>query len=206
MIRNSYTYAAQEVLAKAIVKPEYQGWTLEAVLAHFGASQELQKMQNLAEASQRKRYLHTIHRLEADNTSAGNSVMINAFCRENYVAPHKHGGTNSVDKNEYFFILAGRLGFIFYNDAGQIIDTAIADEQQPWFHIPPGAWHTVVCLSDHAVTLELKDQAYDPKTDKEFHPSFPQEKYDTVSGTLLPDCLAQLEKNQAVFGIEKINY
>jgi len=41
--------------------------------------------------------------------------------------------------------------------------------------VEPSAWHTLVCVSEHAILLEVKPGPFRPQLAKEFAPWFPEE-------------------------------
>lgn len=137
----------------------------------------------------RKRALLPLHHLRDDDTSPSLvNIMISVLLRGTYVRPHKHGGSESLDKNEYFYVVKGELLLVELDDDLTIIKRTKVDENNPVVHVKPGVWHSLVCVSKDLLMIEFKDGPYDPKVDKEFHPDSPAEEY--TSNGIADECAA----------------
>lgn len=132
-------------------------------------------LQNLAEKAkshQRQRFLETLHIMNTDNTSDSlTNAMFNCFLKETYVSPHQHSA-----KNEYFYGLEGELALIIF-DINYLPSELITIRKGDIYKINPGVIHTIVCLTEPAIVLEVKDKPYNPTTDKVFGSIFPAEAY-----------------------------
>lgn len=147
-----------------------------------------------ARADHRLRALDPIHVLTPENTSPSPvNAMLNVLTPGTYVRPHRHGGAEGFpDKDEYFYLLRGKLGILFYDDNLNITRVETLDEKNRMIRISPGTWHSVVCLEDSAM-LEVKTGTYDPNTDKQFNERSPEEAY-TADGKLAPECVQFAQK------------
>jgi cupin fold WbuC family metalloprotein len=119
--------------------------------------------------SPRKRSNHNFHEL-----SEVYQRFLNVLTKGTYVQPHRH---KQVPKPETFIALKGELGFLLFDEAGNITDQFRISSQGPNFGIDlqPGVWHSLVCLTDVCVCFEGKSGPYNPNTDKEFASFAPPE-------------------------------
>ena len=100
----------------------------------------------------------------------------NALLRGTYAQPHRHAPREDRDGVEHFVLLQGEVGVITFHDDGSVLKVVVlSTDGVRAVSIPAGVWHTIVCLSDTAVVIEVKLGYYDGATDKEFHPEYPAE-------------------------------
>jgi len=113
-------------------------------------------------ASERKRSNHNFHEL-----SEVYQRFLNVLTKGTYVQPHRH---KQPAKPESFIALQGELGFLLFDEDGNITDKFLISSSGPIYGIDlkPGIWHSLVCLSKICVCFEGKSGPYNPKTDKEF--------------------------------------
>jgi len=107
--------------------------------------------------------------------------LLNAILPQSYIQPHRH---LDPDKEEMLVVLRGRLGVVFFDDAGRVVDTALleAGGERLAASIPPGRFHTLVALDDGAVVFEAKAGPYLPLAPSEKAPFAPEEAaQDTAS-------------------------
>lgn len=144
-----------------------------------------QETQSRARNSLRKRANHNFHDL--------NEVyqrFLNVLCRGTYVQPHRH---RNVPKPETFIALQGELGFLLFDDSGEITDHFLLSSSGPRYgiDIQPGVWHSIVCITETCICFEGKSGPYNPDTDKEFADFAPAEGE--------PGVLETLQKWEALF-------
>ena len=145
-----------------------------------------------ARVSPRRRANHCFH-----NPPDRLQRMVNAALRGSYFAPHRH---KDPDKLEIFTILSGRVMVITFDDAGNILDTALlcrdgdsGEETGSWqVEIPPATWHTLAVLSQEAVLYEVIDGHFDAKTHKRFAPWAPSEADPIAAQAYLEDLLKRI--------------
>lgn len=130
---------------------------LDEVSAEAAASPRLRKNRNFHATNE-----HPGHRL------------LNAVEPGSYVAPHRH---LAGDKDETMVVLRGRLGFVLFDDAGDVLQSLALGpgEAALGVDIPAGTWHSVLGLEPGTVFLEAKAGPYLPLTDAEKAPWAPAE-------------------------------
>ena len=87
--------------------------------------------------------------------------LINAVLPDAYVRPHRH---LDPAKEETLVILSGRLGLVFFDAAGNVVERALLEAGGPKLAatIPPATFHTAVALDAGAVVFEAKAGPYLP--------------------------------------------
>lgn len=100
--------------------------------------------------------------------------MLNALRQDTYVPVHRHV---DPDKVEVFLALEGRCAVCRFDDSGALIEVAEISPEGPLrgVEIPPGTWHTVVCLSRTALLYELIEGPYTVTNHKRQAPFSPDE-------------------------------
>ena len=139
-----------------------------------------------AAASPRRRKNFNFHREPSDTLQR----LLNAIEPFSYIQPHKH---EDPDKREVFFILTGRMLVVEYNDAGEITDHVILDQNTGNYavEIPERTWHSIISLEPGSVSYEFKDGPYNPIDDKNFASWAPKEG-DPDTRTFILDILNKL--------------
>ncbi len=114
--------------------------------------------------------------------------LLNALEPGTYIRPHRH---LDPEKEELMLLLKGRMGMIFFDDAGTVTETALLAVGSESFgiDIPWGTYHSLVCLEPGTVFLEAKAGPYRPFTPEENAPWAPTEQEPTA-----PVYLAELER------------
>ncbi|MDV6234091.1 WbuC family cupin fold metalloprotein [Leptospira ellisii] len=115
-----------------------------------------------AKTSPRGRSNHNFHEL-----SEVYQRFLNVLTENTYVQAHRH---KSPPKPETFLVLKGALGFVLFDEQGNVSETHRLDAEGPVYGIDvaPGIYHTLVCLTENAICFEGKSGPYDPTTDKDF--------------------------------------
>ncbi|HSN41576.1 MAG TPA: WbuC family cupin fold metalloprotein [Burkholderiales bacterium] len=110
--------------------------------------------------------------------------LINAILPQSYIRPHRH---LDPDKEEMLVMLCGRLGLVFFDDAGNVVDTVLleAGGERLAAGIPPGRFHTVVALDEPAVVFETKAGPYAPHA--------PEEQGEFAPGETAPEAACYLK-------------
>jgi len=129
-----------------------------------------------AKASPRLRTNYNFHASFQENPHR----FLNVMLRGSYFTPHRH---LCPPKHESFLVLIGEVGFLQFDDNGNVIATHRLlssglinnDGSVMGVDIQPGIWHNLVVISDVAVCYEVKPGPYDPNGDKEFASWAPHE-------------------------------
>ncbi len=129
----------------------------------------IQTVISKAGSSPRKRTNHNFHQL-----TEVYQRFLNVLTEDTFVSVHRH---LSDPKHETFLILQGKVGFLIYDEEGNIKEKHLLSSEGPVYgiDIQPGVWHNLVCLSPVAVCFEGKSGPYIERTDKEFHSKYPSE-------------------------------
>jgi cupin fold WbuC family metalloprotein len=125
-----------------------------------------------AGSSPRRRVNYNFHGSPDDNPHR----FLNVFLRGSYVAPHRH---QNPPKSESFLVLEGRMAVLIFDENGKVEQTLILAADRTGdargVDLPPGIWHTVGALTQHAVCYEVKPGPWNPSNDKEFAAWAPKE-------------------------------
>lgn len=104
--------------------------------------------------------------------------LLNAICPDSYIRPHRH----ALDpKTETLFAVRGTFALILFEDSGaprEVIGFGAGGRDastNAGVELAPGAWHTVLALTDGAVLLEVKAGPFVATAAKEFAPWAPGE-------------------------------
>jgi cupin fold WbuC family metalloprotein len=100
--------------------------------------------------------------------------MLNALEPDTYARPHRHLDPPKV---EAFVALRGAAAVVRFDDSGAVREVARLAPGGPCqgVEIPPGTWHTVVCLAPGTVLFEVLEGPYEAATHKDFAPWAPAE-------------------------------
>ncbi|TCO04064.1 WbuC family cupin fold metalloprotein [Natronoflexus pectinivorans] len=130
----------------------------------------LDEVSSQAKSSSRLRKNYNFHTVLKDPINR----MLNAFEPDTYVRPHMH---KNPDKREVFIVLRGKLAMYFFGEDGIVENYITLDALKGNYgvEIPPGVWHTVLCLETGTVVYEVKDGPYNVTDDKHFAPWAPEE-------------------------------
>jgi cupin fold WbuC family metalloprotein len=115
----------------------------------------LDKVSIEAQQNPRLRMNYNFH----TSMDAKSQRLLNALQPGTVLAVHRHPHTA-----ETYVLLRGRLKVLFYNDRGEITETAVLDPLKGMYgiNIPAGQWHTVEVLEPDTVIYETKDGPYMP--------------------------------------------
>ncbi len=146
----------------------------------------VQELIERAKASPRLRTNHNFHASMEENPHR----FLNVMLRGSYFTPHRH---LKPPKHESFLVLQGEVGFLQYDDNGQVIAThrlkpsglLESDGSVMGVDILPGIWHNLVVLSEVAVCYEVKPGPYEVTVDKEFADWAPHEGSEGCEAYLL---------------------
>jgi cupin fold WbuC family metalloprotein len=130
----------------------------------------LDSVTECARNSPRKRKNFNFHPSEA----AIAHRLLNAVEPGSYIPPHRHLDPN---KDESIVIVRGRLGALFFDDAGTVMQTHVLEPEgeRVGVDVPYGTWHTFVALQPGTVFFEAKAGPYVPMTSAERAPWAPAE-------------------------------
>lgn len=140
-----------------------------------------------AKASPRKRKNLNFHAAETDASHR----LLNAIEPGSYIPPHRH---LDPAKDESILMLRGRMGAIFFDEAGKVVEYGLLTAGGPnvMINVPHASYHTVLALEPGTVFFEAKAGPYLPLTAAERAPWAPLEGDPGAA-----DYLASLE---ALFG------
>lgn len=103
--------------------------------------------------------------------------FINVLQPGSYIRPHRHLRPEESNGFEFFLVLQGEIGFLAFDEQGQVITTEHLKAQGPTYglELAEGQFHSLIALTPDTVMFELKEGPYTPMEDKDFLPQFPQE-------------------------------
>lgn len=129
------------------------------------------------------------HNLHPSDLSACHRLL-NAIEPGSYIRPHRH---LSVEKDEAFVCLRGRLGVLTLDADGNVLATVLlsACGENVAVDIPHGVYHTAVSLESGTIFFEAKAGPYLPLAPEEVAGFAPAE------GS--PEAAAYLERLTALF-------
>ena len=91
--------------------------------------------------------------------------FLNVFQPGSYVRPHRH----DAHRWELFLLLEGEAAALVFDDAGDVIETAVLRRGGARaVEIAGGVWHTLLALAPDTLLFEVKPGPYAPVTDKDF--------------------------------------
>jgi cupin fold WbuC family metalloprotein len=130
----------------------------------------LQSVSELAVASPRGRKNFNFHRCEDDASHR----LLNAVEPGSYIRPHRH---LDPAKDETLIVVRGRLGAVVFDEAGNVVDTAVlvALGDRCGINVAHGTYHTVLALESKTVFYESKAGPYRSLQIAEFAPWAPAE-------------------------------
>ncbi|QXB02316.1 WbuC family cupin fold metalloprotein [Aeromonas sp. FDAARGOS 1416] len=126
-------------------------------------SQLLMQLYRDAAASER---LRTHYLLHASHTEKVQRLLI-AMVKGSYVEPHFHQFPHQW---EMFTLISGVIRVCLYESNGDVRHELIINAQDPLplVEFLPNEIHSVECLSDYALLLEIKEGPFDARTSKSF--------------------------------------
>lgn len=140
----------------------------------------------VARTSPRKRQNRNLH----SDDRATCHRLLNAIEPDSYLPPHRH---NDPAKGEGIIVLRGRIGTVFFFDAGGVTGHALLEPGSAvvGIDVPSGAYHTVLALDPGTVIFETKAGPYVPLGPDERAPWAPAEG--------APDAAAYLQRLRNLF-------
>ncbi len=150
----------------------------------------LNEVSEQARQSVRRRMNYNFHTDYSDPINR----MLNALEPGTYCRPHKH---EDPDKREVFIVLKGKMAVLFFNETGEVTEVVPLDPEQGSYgvDIPPGVWHSLVCIESGSVAYEVKDGPYVQLVDKNFASWAPEEGSSEV-GEYLNKLLMEVTRRQ----------
>ncbi|WP_048606065.1 WbuC family cupin fold metalloprotein [Providencia rettgeri] len=109
-----------------------------------------------AQKNPRKRSHHLLHQSHQDRVQR----LLIGLIKGSYVEPHYHELSHQW---EMFIILEGNLRLTIYNHNGDKISSDVIGSNTPILavNIQPNEIHSLECLSDRALILEVKEGPFD---------------------------------------------
>ena len=91
------------------------------------------------------------------------------------IRPHRH---LTDPKTECFIGIRGKFALVTFNNEGETEQLLRFGprEDAVGAELPPGIWHTVVCLEHGAIFFETKSGPFNPLQKKDMAPWAPEEK------------------------------
>ncbi|MGA7827431.1 MAG: WbuC family cupin fold metalloprotein [Geobacteraceae bacterium] len=132
-----------------------------------------------AKAASRQRKNHNFHQCDESLCHR----LLNAMEPDSYITPHCH---LDPEKDEMILVLRGRLGVVFFDDEGTVMQTELLSPAGDVLgvNIPHGEFHTFVSLESGTVFFESKAGPYRPLTAEERAPWAPGEGSDEAAAYL----------------------
>lgn len=114
-----------------------------------------------AAVSERRRTHYLLHASHEEKVQR----LLIAMMKGSYVEPHCH---TQPQQWEMFTVIHGQIRVCLYADGGEVLHDFIinSDNPLPLVEFSPGDIHSVECLSEHALLLEVKEGPFDPSNAK----------------------------------------
>ncbi|EHM2231918.1 WbuC family cupin fold metalloprotein [Salmonella bongori] len=124
---------------------------------------QLESLYEQAEQSERLRAHLLMHRSHQEKVQR----LLIALVKGSYVKPHYHGLPHQW---EMFIVMAGLLQVCLHGEDGKVIKQFVAGDDTgiSVVEFSPGDIHSVVCMSQRALMLEVKEGPFDPSFAKSF--------------------------------------
>lgn len=109
--------------------------------------------------------------------------LLNAMEPGSYIRPHRH---LADPKPESFVGIRGRVALLIFGTNGEIekVIPFGPGEDASGVDLPPGIWHTVVCLEKDSVFFETKPGPFNPIREADMAPWAPGEGSARAAGYL----------------------
>ncbi|MBS6212496.1 MAG: WbuC family cupin fold metalloprotein [Proteus hauseri] len=123
----------------------------------------LDNLYSEAEKSERLRSHLLLHKSHGDKVQR----LLIALVKGSYVEPHYH---ELPHQWEMFIILEGQLEITLYNHSGEVKESFLAGENTSIsiMNLEPNEVHSIKCISQKALMLEVKEGPFDPNYAKKF--------------------------------------
>ncbi|ECC8734766.1 TPA: WbuC family cupin fold metalloprotein [Salmonella bongori] len=124
---------------------------------------QLESLYEQAEQSERLRAHLLMHRSHQEKVQR----LLIALVKGSYVEPHYH---ELPHQWEMFIVIAGQLQVCLHGEDGKVIKQFVAGDGTgiSVVEFSPGDIHSVVCMSQRALMLEVKEGPFDPSFAKSF--------------------------------------
>ncbi len=125
-------------------------------------SEMLDSLSAEAGTSPRRRKNRNFHVADASPCNR----LLNAIEPDSYVQPHRH---SDPEKGETILLLKGKLGVLFFSEAGEVVRQWVLDPATGKYgiNVPFGTIHSVLALAPGTVFFEAKSGPYVPISDAE---------------------------------------
>ncbi|EAA4789805.1 cupin fold metalloprotein, WbuC family [Escherichia coli] len=126
-------------------------------------SEIIDKLFNQAKDSDRKRAHYLLHQSYEEKVQR----LLIAFLKNSYVEPHFHKNSNQW---EMFIVIQGVFELTKYSEGGSIIERIIIEAGADILavEIYPCEIHSVRCLSEKGLLMEVKEGPFNPLEAKEY--------------------------------------
>ncbi|ARJ43137.1 metalloprotein [Pantoea alhagi] len=116
-----------------------------------------------AERSERKRSHFLLHKSHSETVQR----LLIALVEGSFVEPHYHELANQW---EMFIVMRGQLRIKLYDNQGNVVNDFIAGPELPVsvVEFQPGDIHSVECISEQALMMEIKEGPFNPEFAKTF--------------------------------------
>lgn len=123
----------------------------------------LDNLYSEAEKSERLRSHLLLHKSHGDKVQR----LLIALVKGSYVEPHYH---ELPHQWEMFIILEGQLEITLYNHSGEVKESFLAGENTSIsiMNLEPNEVHSIKCISQKVLMLEIKEGPFDPNYAKKF--------------------------------------
>ena len=123
----------------------------------------LDNLYNEAEKSERLRSHLLFHKSHEDKVQR----LLIALVKDSYVEPHYH---ELPHQWEMFIVLEGQVEIKLYNYSGEIKESFLVGENTNTLivNLDPNEIHSLKCISQKALILEVKEGPFDPNYAKKF--------------------------------------
>lgn len=123
----------------------------------------IDELYNQAKGSDRKRAHYLLHHSHQDKVQR----LLIALVRGSYVEPHFHELSSQW---EMFSVTKGCIKVCLFSESGSVLKEFLVgpDESIAFVEFAPGEIHSVECLSELALMLEIKEGPFDNNFAKSF--------------------------------------
>lgn len=125
-----------------------------------------------AKRAPRKRLHLNVHLTYEENPQ----ILYNCLTQGSYMRPHRH---RQDGRREFFVCLTGETLLVTFTDAGAVNGVFSMATGGPSkvssVLVEPSIWHTLVCVSERSLLLEVKPGPFQPNLAKEFAAWSPEE-------------------------------
>lgn len=118
--------------------------------------------------------------------------VVIALVKGTYIPPHYH---EMPRQWELFSIMHGNVDIYLFDHNGKVTDILTLGEASGnyFFTVEPNVCHTVICRSDYAVVMEVKEGPFNPKTAKVLPSWSHPENYDSSTRECILNYIGNLK-------------